>query len=148
MIKSLSKLRKQNKEKFRVPRSAQDVIDIDVIYKDGIFQKGKNYSKVFRFEDINYSIASKDDKMGLFLDYSELLNSFDSSALVKITINNRKIDLSDFKDNVLIKLQNDPLDEYREEYNTMLYDKIKDTDEIVQEKYITITIWNGFHNIN
>ena len=53
MIKSLSKLRKQNKEKFRVPRSAQDVIDIDVIYKDGIFQKGKNYSKVFRFEDIN-----------------------------------------------------------------------------------------------
>ena len=101
MIKSLSKLRKQNKEKFRVPRSAQDVIDIDVIYKDGIFQKGKNYSKVFRFEDINYSIASKNDKMGLFLDYSELLNSFDSSALVKITINNRKIDLSDFKDNVL-----------------------------------------------
>ena len=76
MIKSLSKLRKQNKEKFRVPRSAQDVIDIDVIYKDGIFQKGKNYSKVFRFEDINYSIASKNDKMGLFLDYSELLNSF------------------------------------------------------------------------
>ena len=143
MIKSLSKLRKQNKEKFRVPRSAQDVIDIDVIYKDGIFQKGKNYSKVFRFEDINYSIASKDDKMGLFLDYSELLNSFDSSALVKITINNRKIDLSDFKDNVLIKLQNDPLDEYREEYNTMLYDKIKDTDEIVQEKYITITIYRN-----
>ena len=143
MIKSLSKLRKQNKEKFRVPRSAQDVIDIDVIYKDGIFQKGKNYSKVFRFEDINYSIASKNDKMGLFLDYSELLNSFDSSALVKITINNRKIDLSDFKDNVLIKLQNDPLDEYREEYNTMLYDKIKDTDEIVQEKYITITIYRN-----
>ena len=141
MIKSFSKLKKQNKEKFRIPRSAQDIVDVDVIYKDGIFVKGNNYSKVFRFQDINYSIASKDDKMGLFLDYSELLNSFDSSALIKITINNRKIDLTEFKDNVLIKMQNDSLDEYRNEYNEMMYDKIKDTDEIVQEKYITITIY-------
>lgn len=143
MIKSLSKLKKQNKEKFRIPRSAQDIVDVDVIYKDGIFVKGNNYSKVFRFQDINYSIASKDDKMGLFLDYSELLNSFDSSALIKITINNRKIDLTEFKDNVLIKMQNDSLDEYRNEYNEMMYDKIKDTDEIVQEKYITITIYKN-----
>ena len=37
MIKSYEKLRKQNKDKIKVPKRAQDVIDIDTIYKDGIF---------------------------------------------------------------------------------------------------------------
>lgn len=143
MIKSLSKIRKQNKDKFKVPKSAQDVVDAEVIYKDGIFKVGNRYTKTYRFKDINYSIASKEEKVGLFLDYSDLLNSLDSSTMTKITINNRKIDLSEFKKNVLIPFQNDDLDEYRKEYNEMLMDKISSTDEIVQEKYITITVFKN-----
>ena len=38
MIKSYERLKKQNKEKISVPKSAQDLIDIDTIYKDGIFK--------------------------------------------------------------------------------------------------------------
>lgn len=45
MIKSLSKIRKQNKDKFKVPKSAQDVVDAEVIYKDGIFKIGNRYTK-------------------------------------------------------------------------------------------------------
>lgn len=143
MIKSLSKIRKQNKDKFKVPKSAQDVVDTEVIYKDGIFKIGNRYTKTYRFKDINYSIASKEEKVGLFLDYSDLLNSLDSSTMTKITINNRKIDLSEFKKNVLIPFQDDDLDEYRQEYNEMLMDKISSTDEIVQEKYMTITAFKN-----
>ena len=143
MIKSLSKIRKQNKDKFKVPKSAQDVVDAEVIYKDGIFKIGNRYTKTYRFKDINYSIASKEEKVGLFLDYSDLLNSLDSSTMTKITINNRKIDLSEFKKNVLIPFQDDDLDEYRQEYNEMLMDKISSTDEIVQEKYMTITAFKN-----
>lgn len=143
MIKSLSKIKKQNKDKFKVPKSAQDVVDAEVIYKDGIFKIGNRYTKTYRFKDINYSIASKEEKVGLFLDYSDLLNSLDSSTMTKITINNRKIDLSEFKKNVLIPFQNDGLDDYRKEYNEMLMDKISSTDEIVQEKYITITAFKN-----
>ena len=143
MIKSLSKIRKQNKDKFKVPKSAQDVVDAEVIYKDGIFKIGNRYTKTYRFKDINYSIASKEEKVGLFLDYSDLLNSLDSSTMTKITINNRKIDLSEFKKNVLIPFQDDDLDEYRKEYNEMLMDKISSTDEIIQEKYITITAFKN-----
>lgn len=84
-------MKKQNKEKISVPKSAQDLIDIDTLYKDGIFCSKNKYSKTYRFKDINYSIASKDEKVGLFLNYSELLNSLDSSTMTKITINNRKI---------------------------------------------------------
>ena len=35
MIKSYSKLKRLNKEKFKVPKSTQDIIPIDTIYKDG-----------------------------------------------------------------------------------------------------------------
>lgn len=141
MIKSYSRLRKQNKEKYKVPKSAQDTIPIDTIYKDGIFCIGNRYSKTYRFLDINYSIASKDEKTDIFLNYGELLNSLDSSMMTKISVNNRKIDLKQFKEDILIPMRNDEIDIYRKEYNEMLLEKLSESDEIVQEKYITITIF-------
>lgn len=141
MIKSYDKLRKQGKNKFKVPKSAQDIIDADTIYKDGIFQSKKRFSKTYRFQDINYAIASKEEKEGVFLDYSDLLNSLDSSSMTKITINNRKVNLKTFEEDILIPLQNDDLDIYRKEYNEMLLDKVTGTDEIQQEKYITVSIY-------
>ena len=62
------------REKFRIPRSVQDAIPIRRIFADGIFQVGNQYSKTWSFTDINYAIASKEDKTSMFLDYSELLN--------------------------------------------------------------------------
>lgn len=143
MIKSFSKLKKQNEEEFRIPKTTQDVIPIDTVYKDGIFKIGNRYTKSYRFLDINYAIASKEEKTGLFLDYGDLLNSFDSSVMVKITVNNHKIDLHKFKEDILIPLKEDGLDEYRKEYNEMLLDKLKESDDIVQEKYLTLTVFKN-----
>lgn len=143
MIKSFSKLKKQNKEEFRIPKTTQDVIPVDTVYKDGIFKIGNRYTKSYRFLDINYAIASKEEKTGLFLDYGDLLNSFDSSVMVKITVNNHKIDLHKFKEDILIPFKEDGLDEYREEYNEMLLDKLKESDDIVQEKYLTLTVFKN-----
>jgi len=91
------RLKKQEKEKIKIPKSAQDIIHVDVIYKDGIFKIGNKFTKTYRFSDINFAIASKEEKEGMFLDYSELLNSLDSSTVTKITINNRKIDLTSLR---------------------------------------------------
>ncbi len=143
MIKSFSKLKKQNKEEFRIPKTTQDVIPVDTVYKDGIFKIGNRYTKSYRFLDINYAIASKEEKTGLFLDYGDLLNSFDSSVMVKITVNNHKIDLHKFKEDILIPFKEVGLDEYREEYNEMLLDKLKESDDIVQEKYLTLTVFKN-----
>ena len=143
MIKSFSKLKKQNKEEFRIPKTTQDVIPVDTVYKDGIFKMGNRYTKSYRFLDINYAIASKEEKTGLFLDYGDLLNSFDSSVMVKITVNNHKIDLHKFKEDILIPFKEDGLDEYRKEYNEMLLDKLKESDDIVQEKYLTLTVFKN-----
>ena len=141
MIKTLAKLFKQEKEKFVVPKGVQDVIPIKAIYDDGIFKVGKDkFSKTFKFTDINYAVASREDKEAMFLEYSELLNSFDSGATTKITINNRRLNRIDFEKTILLPLKGDELDVYREEYNKILLEKATGANAIVQDKYITISV--------
>lgn len=141
MIKTLTTTFKQDKEKFRVPRGVQDIIPVQTIYDDGIFKVGKNkYSKMYKFEDINYYVASKADKESMFLEYSELLNSLDSNATTKLTINNRTLNKADFENQILINMKGDNLDEYRKEYNQLLVDKATGANSIVQEKYVTVSI--------
>lgn len=141
MIKTLSNLLKADKEEFVVPRGVQDVIPISMIYEDGIFRHGKDkYSKCYKFTDINYAVASREDKEEMFLEYSEILNSFDSGATTKITINNRRLNRLDFENSILIPMREDGLDAYRKEYNKMLMDTAIGANSMIQEKYITISI--------
>ena len=86
-MRTLNKIFKLDKEKFKIPRCVQDIIPIKAIWEDGIFQVSKNkFPKSFKFMDINYAVASKEDKEAMFLDYSDLLNSLDVGAITKITI--------------------------------------------------------------
>ena len=141
MIKTLKNSNHQEKEKFKIPKSAQQAVPIQIIYPDGIFCIGKNkYSKTFRFTDINYAVAGREDKEAMFLEYSELLNSFDSGATTKLTINNRRLNRADFEKSILIPMKEDGLDIYRKEYNQMLLDKATGTNSMIQEKYVTVTV--------
>ena len=142
MIRTLSNIIKQDKEKFVMPKSVQQAIPIQTIWKDGIFKVGRNkFSRTFKFQDINYEVASRDDKKTMFLGYSEILNSFDSGATTKITINNRKLNREDFEKAILIPLQNDELDVYRKEYNAMLLERATGANSMVQEKYVTVSAY-------
>ena len=135
------KLFKKDKKRFKIPKSVQQAIPIETAYTDGVFQVGKKrYSKTYRFTDINYSVASDEDKRDMFLDYSAFLNSFDDEATTKITINNRVVNKTDLERGLLILYRQDNLDGYRREYNEMLMDKAASADSIVQEKYITVTV--------
>lgn len=141
MIKTLKNSNHQEKEKFKIPKSAQQAVPIQIIYPDGIFCIGKNkYAKTFRFTDINYAVAGREDKEAMFLEYSELLNSFDSGATTKLSINNRRLNRADFEKSILIPMKEDGLDIYRKEYNQMLLDKATGTNSMIQEKYVTVTV--------
>ena len=141
LIKTLNQAIKMDREKFKVPKSVQQAIPIQRIWPDGIFQHGTKFSKSFRFSDINYSIASKEDKTEMFLDYSELLNALDSGASAKITLNNRRINKQEFEASLLIPMRNDGLDLYRREYNEMLLSKVSGTNNsICQERYLTVSV--------
>lgn len=142
MIKTLQTIFKQDKEKFRIPRSVQQVIPIQAIWADGVFQVGRNkFTRTYKFMDINYAVASREDQEAMFLEYSELLNSFDSGATTKITINNRRLNRQDFEKAILIPMREDGLDVYREEYNEMLLEKATGSNRIVQEKYVTVSVY-------
>ena len=67
MIKSIKAILAQDKEKFKVPRKVQDLIPIKNIWPDGIFKVGNKFSKSFRFSDINYLVASREDKESMFV---------------------------------------------------------------------------------
>lgn len=141
MIKTLSKARKQERVKFLIPRSVQDCIPIRRIWADGIFQVGHQFSKTWSFTDINYSIAGKDDKTAMFLDYCDLLNALDSGASAKITLYNRRINKEEFERSVLLPLKEDGLDNYREEFNEMLRAQVTESNNsIVRERYLTISV--------
>ena len=141
MSKTLAAAKRQERVKFKVPRSVQDAIPIRRIWPDGIFQVGNQYSKSWSFTDINYAIADKDDKMAMFLDYCALLNALDSGASAKITIHNRRIDKEAFERSVLLPLRGDALDHYREEFNEMLRAQVTESNNsIVRERYLTISV--------
>ena len=114
MIKSIKAILAQDKEKFKVPKKVQDLIPIKCVWTDGIFKVGNKFTKTFKFTDINYLVASREDKESMFLTYSELLNSLDSGATTKITVNNHRLNKADFEDSIM-PLKGDDLDEYRTE---------------------------------
>ena len=139
LIKTLNQILKSEKEPFKVPSSVQDTIPIKKIWKDGTFQVGNKFSRTFRFTDVNYSVAARDDQLAMFLAYCELLNALEIGATTKITINNRRMTKSSFARN-LIKHADDGLDEYRDEYNSMIMDAAIRGNGILQEKYITVSV--------
>ena len=140
MLKTLSNLRKQDKEKYKAPRRVQDVIPIRRIWEDGIFQVGSQFSHTWKFSDINYQVASLEDKKVMFLDYSELLNSLDAGSIAKITVNNRTLNRANFEQSVLMPMRGDARDKYRKEYNGVILGKATAGNGIIQEKYLTITV--------
>jgi hypothetical protein len=140
LIKTLQNTLKQDKEHLTVPKSVQDTIPIRRIWPDGLFQFGGKFSKTIRFSDINYAIASKEDKTSMFLGYSELLNALDTGSTTKITINNKRLNRRNFEREILIPPQGDHLDGGRSEYNAMLLDKVTDSsNSMVQERYVTVS---------
>lgn len=140
MMKTISKVLKQDKEKYKMPRRVQDLIPIKCIWNDGIFKVGNRFTKSYKFTDINYYVSSREDKESMFLKYSELLNSLDSGATTKITIYNHKPCRSAIEDAVAIPLAGDGLDVLREEYNGIMLEKAMGAKGVMQEKYITVSV--------
>mgnify|MGYP003291466878 FL=1 len=140
MSRIVESVLKRDHEQYRVPRTVRDVIPIDQIWNDGIFRCGNKFTKTFRFTDINYSVASREDQEVMFLSYSELLNSLDNGCAAKITINNHRMNRQNFEQSILMPMQSDGRDEYRREYNDMLIDKATGANGLTQEKYITLSV--------
>ena len=140
LIKSLAAANRSERDKFTIPRSVQQSIPVKCIYGDGIWQVGRKHSRTWRFSDVNYAAASEDDQRGIFLSYGGVLNSLPTDAAAKVTIINRRLNPVDFERSILMKERGDGLDEYRRESNRILTQRAAESNNLVQEKYITLSI--------
>ena len=140
MIKTLAAANRSERERFKIPRSVQQSIPIQRIFRDGIWQSGSKFTQTWRFADINYSLASHEDQEDMFRSYCAVLNSLPTDATTKITINNRRLNGADFKRSILMQQKGDGLDAYRREYNSVLTEKAAVSNNLIQDKYITVSV--------
>lgn len=140
-MKTLKMYAKPDKERYRPARKVQDIIPIQKIWADGVCQIGKDqYSKVWRCSDINYQMASDDDRELFNAQYQALLNSLESGCSAKVTVMNRRMDRAQFERDVLLPEQGDSNDVYRRELNDVLLEETNGGTGIVQERYITVSL--------
>lgn len=131
---------------YKIPHTVQQVIPMDVLYSDGMMQRAgqrreHTYSKSWRFQDINFAVATDDIREGIINRFTDFLRTLEDgrTATTKITIHNHRVDKLRFEDDALISMRNDNLDIYREEFNGVLLNKQSHTGNIAQDKYITVT---------
>lgn len=126
----------------KVARSVQDTIPYEHVCGKYIFEVSPNhYSVTYLFTDVTYDAADGAEQERIFLAYGDLLNSFDTSDDIQITLHNNVINQNEFAHKILLKPAGDGFDEYRQEYNDMLLDKMQQGQNgITTKKYITITV--------
>lgn len=139
-MKAIKEVMRKDNEPYHIPRSVQNLIPIKRIWADGIFLAGTRYTKTFKFTDINYMVASEAAQRKMFLNYAALVNSLDCGATTKITVNNRHLNRKNFEESVLMGMEWDGLDHFREEYNGVIMDKATAGNGIIQEKYVTVSV--------
>ncbi len=126
------------KAKRKIPKTVQQSIPVDVIYKDGIIQSGRIFSKMWRFSDINYEVASNAEQEEMFLAHSAILNGLPTDATAKISIFNRKIQNNTIE-KIIVPVSDERYKKYIKELEELLSDKMAESNNIVHEKYITIS---------
>lgn len=133
---------KSKGETRKVARSVQDTIPYEHVCGKYIFEVSPNhYSVTYAFTDVTYDAADAAEQERIFLAYGDLLNSFDTTDDIQITLHNNVINNKEFADRILLKPANDGFDEYRKEYNEMLLDKMQQGQNgISTKKYFTVTV--------
>ena len=132
------KRKSRKKEKKKIPKSVQQSIPIDRLYKDGIFKCGSIYSKTWKFSDINYAVASDDDQLSMFLAHSALINGLPTDAMAKISIFNRTLS-KEVLSSLATPNGNKDYAVYAKELAEIFADKMADSNNIVHDKFITVS---------
>lgn len=139
--RSIDRIAQPDRDRYTVPRTVQDIIPVKRIWEDGIFQVGQaRFSRTYRFTDINYQVSGEAEREALQKKYQAFLNSLDAGIQAKITIMNRCRNRAQFERDILHARKGDRLDEYREEFDSVLLRQSGGGTGIIQELYLTVTV--------
>ncbi len=140
--KEVKRIIDEAKKNDGIPRTAQQSIPFERMFKDGICRVGKDYyTKTIQFQDINYQLALQEDKTQIFEEWCSFLNFFDSSVHFELSFMNMSTDIDDFKTNIAIEHKNDGFDQVRDEYSAMLFHQMAaGNNGLTKTKYLTFGI--------
>lgn len=133
---------KKKKYESAIPKSVTDSIPYVTVYEDGVIEvKPGVFSQSYPIPPVNFKTAGDTEQWRLAEVYMEFLNSFDSNVTVQMTLYNRTIDMETFQDEVYVKVMDDNLNDYREEYNEMLDQKMRGAKNNLETvKILTVTV--------
>lgn len=99
------------------------------------------FSKVYNIPDVNFTIADTDTQKEIFLKFMEFIGSFGPDVHIQQLIYNKTIKHAELERKVLMPMKNDRLNEYREEMNEMLIDKMTQSrNNLIHEKYFIVSV--------
>ena len=140
--KLIEAVREKHQKKNKKGISAQQTIQYERMYPDGIAYLGNmRYSKTIRFEDITYQLAKPDDKETIFGGWCSFLNYFDPTISFQLSFFNRRTTKAEFTGVYSIELRNDAYDAIRTEYSDYITAQMAKGDNGLEKtKYLTYTI--------
>jgi len=140
--KEIESLVKNAKKKDEVPHTVQESIPFDRVFKDGIVRvEDGYYTKMIEYDDINYQLATLNEKKSILEDWSSFLNFFDSSIHFEFSFMDTVTDEKEFERSIKVPLNDDGFDPLREEYNRMLKMQMQQgNNTITRRKFLTFGI--------
>lgn len=140
--KKLVKKKLREKKNSNVPRTAQQSIPYQEMFRDGICRvDDTHYTKCIMFGDINYQLAQNEDKTAAFEYWCDFYNYFDPSISIQISCMNQYVNVSEMEGSIELPMKKDEFDEIREEYAGVLKTQLaKGNNGLMRKKYVTFGI--------
>lgn len=140
--KGAEKKKKSNGKPMKMAKSVQEVLDFEAITIEGtIVSKGGNYSRLYSLTDSNFITESDERQCDIILDYAKFVNRFPDNVEISIVIVNKRNTTEQLSKSYHLKPQGDGFDNYRDDYNHIIDEKIKDGhNDISKDKYILMNV--------
>ena len=140
--KRLVKQKLKEKKAKKVPKSAQQSIAYEEMFKDGICRvDDRHYTKCIQFGDINYQLAQNEDKTAAFEFWCDFYNYFDSSISLQISCLSQYANVAEMETTIDIPMKRDQFDHIRREYAGVLKTQLaKGNNGLMRKKYVTFGI--------
>ena len=134
------KLREKRRES--IPRTAQQSITYQNMYRDGICRVTDHFfTKTVVFGDINYQLALNEDKTAAFEFWCDFYNYFDSSISLQISCMSQYANIAEMETVIDIPPHCDEFDDIRKEYDGILKAQMaKGNNGRIRRKYVTFGI--------
>lgn len=126
----------------KLPKTVSESLPFRGIMDNGVIEtKPGTFTKSYRMQDVNFTLATKEEQERIFSAYMDMLNGFDSLTKWQIAIFSHEIDKRSTFSEIRIPPRKDGLNDYRQEMNSAYLENLKKgSNSIKQDKYLTMAI--------